>query len=103
MATDGPTPPPCDDELHKHGIAVMMADLSSNRMEKFVTIVRKASGQKVDWFYMGGRAVVLALGDLDKVREALKKHLPMFKELRKEYLISEHIDPKFFDEGYKLY
>ena len=72
MATDGPTPAVCDAKVFRKGTAVFLGwDISSNRMENWVQQVAKVSGQRVDWSFFGGRAVVKALGDIQAVRDAI--------------------------------
>ncbi len=63
MATDGPTPVPCDPEIFKNGKGVCVIDGSSNAVERWVQLVAKKANAKVDWHYSGGRANVLHLGD----------------------------------------
>jgi len=63
MATDGPTPPPCNPEIFKKGKGVCIVDGSSNAVERWVKSVAKKANAKVDWHYSGGRAKVLHLGD----------------------------------------
>lgn len=90
MATDGPDPTPCNDKVFKKGTCVCITHtIPSNAMEGWVKKVAKLSGQPVDWHFAGGRAVVLALGDLKKVREAIIKLTPehdrLFNAATKEY------------------
>ncbi len=63
MATDGPTPPPCDPEIYKNGKTICTIDGPSNAVEQFVKAVAARSEARVDWHYVGGRAKVLHLGD----------------------------------------
>ncbi len=63
MATDGPTPPPCDPDIFEHGTPVVVLDGSSNAIERWVKMVAATAGAAVDWHYVGGRARVLHLGD----------------------------------------
>lgn len=73
MATDGPTPAPCNQKIYKHGEVVFVTHtIPSNAMEGWVKKVAERSGQPVDWHFFGGRAVVKALGDLVKVNEAIQ-------------------------------
>jgi hypothetical protein len=82
MATDGPTPPPCNKKVYNNGTPVFVTHtIPSNAMEKWVKKVAERSGQPVDWHFFGGRAVVKALGDLDKVIEAIEFLLPEHDEL----------------------
>lgn len=85
MATDGPDPPPCNREIYNKGTHVFTThSISSNAMEKWVKKVAKLSGQPVDWHFYGGRAAVLALGDLKKVKEAITALMPEHDNLYKE-------------------
>jgi hypothetical protein len=85
MATDGPTPPDCDNEIMNDGTCVFVThSISPNRMERWVKEVATLSGQRVDWHYCGGRACVLALGDLEKVALAMAELMPLHNELQEE-------------------
>lgn len=63
MATDGPTPPPCDPEIFQNGQPVAAVSGSSNAVERWVQAVAKKAHARVDWHYSGGIANVLHLGD----------------------------------------
>jgi hypothetical protein len=95
MATDGPDPPPCSDELMKNGTFVLMTHtIPPNAFEGWLAKVRERCGQKIDWHYAGGRIRVLAMGDLEKVSEALEffhaEHDQLYKDkLRKDGFLSE--------------
>jgi hypothetical protein len=65
MATDGPTPTPCNPEIFKKGEGVCILAGSSNAVERWVQSVAKKANAQVDWHYSGGRANVLHLGDKD--------------------------------------
>ncbi len=84
MATDGPTPPPCDKEILENGTVVLLAhSIPSNAMESKVKEIAELSEQRVDWNFVGGHAVVKALGNLDKVYQAISKlrhEDPMFRQ-----------------------
>ncbi len=83
MATDGPTPPPCDQSIYNDGVVVLISDsIPSNAMERWVRSVAEDSGQRVDWHFVGGRAVVKALGDLDAVRASIARLMPEHDRLR---------------------
>lgn len=53
----------CDFEVYKHGTALLLLDGWQRDVEPWVQRVAKESGERVDWHYVGGRAVVLVLGD----------------------------------------
>jgi hypothetical protein len=85
MSTDGPTPPPCNPEIFKSGKEVFVTStIPSNAMECWVKQVAEKSGQPVDWHFRGGRAIVLALGDLEKVKKALNELMPEHDRLYQE-------------------
>lgn len=74
MATDGPTPPPCDPEIEKKGTVVLTThSVPSCATERWVKKVAEQSGQRVDWGFVGGAIVIKALGDLDKVLETMRE------------------------------
>ena len=53
----------CDDEVFRNGVGLCVLDAGSAAAEEWVRKVAKASGQRVDWHYSGGRANVLVIGD----------------------------------------
>ncbi len=82
MTTDGSIPPPCDLEIFSKGEQVFVGDtIPSNDMEGWVKQVAQVSGQPVDWHYIGGYAEVLALGDIERVRTAIRKLMPEYYRL----------------------
>lgn len=82
MATDGPTPPACDNQIYSEGTTVFVGDtIGSCAIESWVKKIAATSGQRVDWHWCGGRANVLALGDLDKVKAAIEQHKPEYDKL----------------------
>lgn len=72
MATDGPTPAPCNSDIFKNGKGLCVVDGSSNAIERWVQSVAKKAGTQVDWHYSGGRANILHLGDDKSRQRALK-------------------------------
>ncbi len=80
MATDGPTPRPCNPNIFKNGKGVCVVDGSSNAVERWVKSVAKNAKAKVDWHYSGGRANVLHLGD----NESRQRVLNAIDELKDE-------------------
>lgn len=69
--------PRCDKTLYTkgHHIATIHADLKPSRIENIVKTAARKAQRKIDWHYFGGRAVVLATKDTQKVREYLKREL----------------------------
>jgi hypothetical protein len=65
MATDGPTPPGCDQEIFDKGEPIVLIDGSSNAVERWVKAVAAEANARLDWHYSGGMAQVLHLGDAE--------------------------------------
>ncbi len=63
MATDGPTPAPCDREIFLKGEPIAFLDGPSNAVERWVRAIAEKAKARVDWHYSGGTAQVLFLGD----------------------------------------
>ncbi len=64
----------CNKEVYENGSSVFLTHtMAAEHVEEWVQAVAKESGQKVDWHYFGGRANILALGDLEKVQKAMRK------------------------------
>ncbi len=72
MATDGPTPAPCNPDIFKNGQGVCVVDGRSNAVERWVQQVAKTANAQVDWHYSGGRANVLHLGDTESRQRVLQ-------------------------------
>lgn len=79
----------CDEEIYNHGRTVFLTHtLSSVDMESWVQAIAKESGQKVDWHWGCGRAEMLAVGDLNRVRKAILK----FKDMHDEAFADAIVD-----------
>lgn len=78
MATDGPTPLDCAAEVYERGTLMFQTASigGSNAVERWVQKIAATSAQPVDWHFAGGRVMVLALGDLARVRAAIREHMP---------------------------
>lgn len=64
----------CDQKIYENGETVFLTNsIRTPDMETWVQAVAKESGQPVDWCYGCGRAEMLALGDLNRVRKAIIK------------------------------
>ena len=63
----------CNPEVYECGKVALVIDACMFRAEEWVQKVTQESGQRVDWHYSGGRAVVLYLGDQKKVLAAAEK------------------------------
>ena len=77
-----PIPPPASDHFRENSTTVLMtASVKSGLLEEWVKDVAKLSGQEVDWGFIGGRAIVSAIGDLEKVHQAMEQLRPVLDEL----------------------
>lgn len=61
----------CDPEVWELGKVIAVLDARTVHAEPWVQSVAKRSGQKVDWSYFGGRAVVRYVGDYYAVLRAI--------------------------------
>lgn len=83
MTTDDP--PSCNQEIFNKGECVFITHtIPSNELEKWVKKIAEKSGQPVDWHYCGGRARILALGDISKVSCSMKELMPEHDALMKK-------------------
>ncbi len=63
----------CDKKVYDNGTEVFLTHtIPAKEIEKWVQTIATKSEQQVDWSYFGGRAIILALGDLDRVRQTIK-------------------------------
>lgn len=82
MATDGPTPEPCDPAIFENGEGVCVLDARANAAETWVKAVGKKANAKVDWHYSGGLANVLHLGDKESRQRVFNAIHEMEGELK---------------------
>lgn len=80
MATDGPTPAPCNPDIFSKGSGVCVVTGRSNAIECWVQSVAQKASALVDWHFSGGRANVLHLGD----DESRQRVLNAIDELKSE-------------------
>jgi hypothetical protein len=72
MAVSSVPPPPLDPEVEERGQVVFHTKLKDRKMiQVWVERLAQASGQKVDWHFLGPSVCVLAAGDLGKVKLAI--------------------------------
>lgn len=64
-------------KMEEKGIDIItIAGPRSWTIENWTIDLEEISGQQVDWNFVGGRAFVVALGDIDKVVVAVKQTFP---------------------------
>ncbi len=68
-------PQPCDESIFENGTVVAVFECGMIAMEGLVQEACR-KGIKMDWHYVGGRAVVKTLDDPLKARNALQKAMP---------------------------
>lgn len=79
MATNGPTPEPCRNDIYENGQTVCIVYGQSNAIERWVKGIASDASALVDWHYFGGRGNVLHLGDAEsrgRVLEAIRRNPP---------------------------
>ena len=65
----------CRPDIYANGTAIgVVADIKD--IDKFVSRLRKLSGQPVDWSSYCGRYAIMAIGDIDKVKAAFEVTKP---------------------------
>ena len=74
----------CEPEIYERGKGFLVTDLNTKRMEPWVQKLAELSGQRVDWHYVGGRAVVCYIGDRAKVQAAFEQLMPELARLQRE-------------------
>ena len=78
-------PPPCNHNVYRDGVPIFGTHtIRSSNIERWVQRIAALSGQPVDWHFSGGRAIVLACGDVDAARRALVALLPEHDRLFRE-------------------
>lgn len=72
----------CNNEVYQEGIEVFFTHtIDAEDVERWVQKIAEESGQKVDWHYYAGRAIVLAIGDTEKVKAAICNNRQMHDEM----------------------
>ena len=67
----------CDKEIWEKGEHVFtLGDMRTSQVETWVRMIARESGERVDWHWFGGRAVVKVIGDHEKVRRVIGNNLP---------------------------
>lgn len=85
----------CSRELYENGETVFWSHtISKKGMNEWVRTLRESSGQPIDWHFAGGRARVVALGDLEAVQNAIRKHRKLHDVLFcRDYPTEDKDDP----------
>jgi len=89
----------CDKNIFQNGIVVMVTHtIPALDLEIWVRKIAEESGQQVDWHYVGGRAVIKAIGNIDHIQEVIEKLLPehdlLYKKAFQRYNLNEmHCSP----------
>lgn len=93
---------PCRPDVFQRGsIVAMLAGPRAVTIEAWVQEIARSTEQLVDWHFVGGRAIVRALGDLPRVRAAIKAQ---FQQLIDAYMMSpESVCPHPSHVQYVLY
>jgi hypothetical protein len=66
----------CDGSIYKNGSVVGWLSGQSDVIEAIVVSASSHVGIKMDWHYIGGRACVKTLGNVEKATTALKACMP---------------------------
>lgn len=80
----------CDSSFYYKGEHILtIIDLKPIEIEEIVNSSSINSGQKIDWHYFGGYAVVKAFGDIDKAMESLKLNLRSYDSRKYKFIDSD--------------
>lgn len=75
----------CDFDVYTNGTTVFLTHtIRAKEIEIWVQKIALDSGQKVDWHYVGGRAFVLSLGNLNKVKATILANRKMHDDFYKK-------------------
>lgn len=78
-------PPSCDQEIYEKGNGFFVThSLGMHNVEKFVRMAAEKSGLRMDWHYVGGRAVIKTLDDVAKSLDALVEFREFHDEAYRE-------------------
>lgn len=67
------SPEPCEENIFKNGkFVTMITGGSSQLIELYINLCSEECGQKMDWHYVGGRAVIKTIGDVEKAKRCLE-------------------------------
>lgn len=84
---NAPQPPPTDPEIFKHGTAIwVVAGPRSQTVEDWVQVLARTSGPRMDWRQIGGRCVVLVLGDRAACERGQSVCASAMEALRDQYM-----------------
>jgi hypothetical protein len=81
----------CAEDIYRNGTPVFVTHSIGRpwTVEAWVRRIAKASGQKVDWHFVGGRVVVRALGDMRRIHKAIRRfmgeHDALYRKVAKKY------------------
>jgi len=66
----------CDPEIYLNGSLVFTTHtIPSKQINGWVQKIGRLSQQSVDWHYVGGRAVIRAMGNLEAVKAAIRREI----------------------------
>ena len=63
--------PDCDRKILEEGVIVLVLKMGADQIDAIVATI--ASGQELDWFSLGDLVVIMATGDIAKVKEEVEK------------------------------
>ena len=75
--------PSCDKEIYEKGEHLYsITQTNSDEIEDWVKLIRKKSGQRVDWHWFGGVACIRVLGDIEKIVKTVDDNPPDTKHFK---------------------
>lgn len=72
LSNGAPQPPPTPKNIFEHGTPILIiSGPRSQTIEDWVQTIAKLTGTQTDWRLIGGRAIVLVLGDKEACQKIL--------------------------------
>jgi hypothetical protein len=86
-APHAPQPPPTDPDVFQHGVPIwLVTGPRSQTTEDWVQGLARATGLRMDWRQIGGRAVVLVFGDRAACERGRQACADAMEALRDQYV-----------------
>ena len=87
MSANAPQPPPTPPDIFERGTPILMiAGPRSQTIEEWVQVIAKMTNTRTDWRMIGGRAIVLTLGDAADCERVLQACISQSEALVDQYM-----------------
>lgn len=91
----------CDPEIYEHGTPIFTTHtVPAEFIEQWVKEVERTSGQRVDWHYFAGYAIIKTTGDVGLVKDAIAKHWRELKRAMRKTYVNQGLEDLFSDDTF---